>query len=98
MLTSYPEKLVSGKFNIVATHHDLAAILWKDGEYFVVNVRNQSRAEPISETQAFSIACKGGYICPEPVPLDDLAEWLERTNEVDIPLRLHPSTMETRQC
>ena len=89
MLTSYPEKLVPGKFNIVATHHGLAAILWKDGEYFVVSVRNQSHAEPISETRAFSIACHGGYICSKPVPLDDLSEWLKRTDEVDIPLRSH---------
>ncbi|TSC83531.1 MAG: hypothetical protein G01um101417_514 [Parcubacteria group bacterium Gr01-1014_17] len=62
VLTCYPEKLVPGKFNIIATQPDYAAILWKDGEYFVVCVRHQDpfRAEPISETRAFLMTCRNG--------------------------------------
>lgn len=93
-LICYPEQLVPGKFNIVGTHHGLAAILWKDGQYFIINVRHPGDATPISESQAFSIACKGGYICYKPVPLDDLSEWLKRTDEVDIPLRSHSLVVE----
>ena len=91
VLTCYPEKLVPGKFNIIATQPDYAAILWKDGEYFVVCVRHQDpfRAEPISETRAFIIDGHG-YVHPEPIPLDDLSEWRKRSGEVNIPLGTRP--------
>ena len=88
VLTCYPEKLVPGKFNIIATSRDNAALLWKDGEYFVVSVRNPSSAEPISETRAFIIDGHG-YVHPEPIPLDDLAEWRKRVDEVTASLG-HP--------
>lgn len=91
VLTHCPDKLVPGKFNIIATQPDYAAILWKDGEYFVVCVRHQDpfQAEPISEMRAFIIDGHGGYVHPEPIPLSDLSEWRKRSGEVNISLG-HP--------
>lgn len=88
--TYYPEKLEPGRFNIIATSRENAAILWKDGEYFVVSVRNPSCAELISETRAFSIDAHGYYVHPEPIPLKDLSEWQKRAGEVTISLGTQP--------
>ena len=92
VLTYYPEKLVPGKFNIIATQPNYSALLWKDGEYFVVCVGHKYpfRAEPISETRAFIIDGHGGYVHPEPIPLDDLSEWRQRSSKVTIPLGTRP--------
>ncbi|TSC83585.1 MAG: hypothetical protein G01um101417_495 [Parcubacteria group bacterium Gr01-1014_17] len=93
VLTCYPEKLAPGKFNIIATRRNEAAILWKDGQYYVIAVLYPSKAEPvaepISENRAFIIDGSGYFVHPEPIPLDDLSEWKKRAGEVNIPLG-HP--------
>lgn len=84
--THAPEKLVPGKYNIVATRRDEAAILWKDGEFFVIALDHPDEACPISESMAYGIDAKGQFVTPDPIPLDDLSEWRERAGEVRIPL------------
>ena len=86
MFTHCPEKLVPGKYNIVATQRDQHAILWKDGQYFIISVLHPDYAKPISETGAFSIDAHGRYVHPDPIPLDDILEWRAKAAEVKIPL------------
>ncbi|OHA28558.1 MAG: hypothetical protein A3C08_02275 [Candidatus Taylorbacteria bacterium RIFCSPHIGHO2_02_FULL_47_18] len=90
VLGYHTEKVVPGKFNIIANQRDQNAILWKDGEYFVISIHHPSRAEPISETRAFIIDGHGRYVHPEPIPLNDLSEWQKRAGEVNIPLGTQP--------
>ncbi|TSC73230.1 MAG: hypothetical protein G01um101470_211 [Parcubacteria group bacterium Gr01-1014_70] len=94
VLGHHPQKVVPGKFNIIATQSDESAILWKDGQYYIIAVLYPSKAEPvaepISETRAFIIDGSGCYVHPEPIPLDDLSEWRKRAGEVDIPLGTRP--------
>lgn len=90
MLGHHTEKVVLGKYNILATQEDEAAILWKDGQYFIISVDHPDKAIPISEPRAFSIDAYGNYVHPEPIPLNVLSDWRKRAAEVDIPLGIRP--------
>lgn len=86
MFTHCPEKLVPGKYNIIAVGGGEAAILWKDGQYFVIGDGQPGSPIPIEELLAYGIDAKGQYVHPDPIPLEDLSEWREVAALVDIPL------------
>ena len=83
-----PEKLVPGKYNIVAVGRHIAVILWKDEKFFVVTNEKPEEVVAIGENRAWSIVAKGQYVKPEPIPLDDVSEWVDQAEKVDIPLEL----------
>lgn len=81
-----PDKLVPGKFNIVAVKRRIAAIIWKDEEFFLVMNEKPSEVIQITEERAFIIVAKGRYVRPEPIVLNDVSEWVDQAEKVDIPL------------
>ena len=81
-----PEKLVPGKFFIVAVGRHIAAILWKDEKFFLVTSEKPNNVNEISETYAFVIVAKGQYVRPVPIPLEDVSEWVDQAEKVDIAL------------
>ncbi|MBI2100076.1 MAG: hypothetical protein HYT48_01915 [Candidatus Vogelbacteria bacterium] len=85
-LSPWPEKLEAGKFNLIASNGDVSAILWKDGEYFIVGDPNPDNPIRIPEGQAFGMAHKGFFTTPIPIPLEDVAEWREVASMAEIPL------------
>ena len=83
-----PKKLARGKYNIIAVKRRIAVILWKDEKFFLVTNENHEDVIEITESYAYVIVSKGQYVKPVPIPLDDVSEWLEKAEKVDIPLMM----------
>ena len=81
-----PEKLVPGKFFIVAVGRHIAAILWKDEKFFLVTNEKPNNVIEITETYAYVIVAKGQYVRPVPIPLENVSEWVDQAEKVDIAL------------
>ena len=87
-LVYHPEKLVLGKYNIIAVNGDQAAILWKDDQYFVINARGLCiKPTPMDGMQALLLADRAGFVHPDPIPLDEVSKWREYARKVHIPMR-----------
>ena len=81
-------KLVQGKYNIIAVNRDIAAILWKDGRYFVIGGKHPRKPKQIDDMEAVSIVINGCFVRPEPIPIEGISEWQDKAREVHIPLHL----------
>ena len=88
-----PKKLVPGKYNIIAVGRHIAAILWKDEKFFLVTNEKPKKVVPISELRAFSIVAKGQYVRPEPIPLKEVSEWVDKAEAVNISLTMTEKEM-----
>jgi hypothetical protein len=83
MLVNHPEKLIPGKFNVIAVGGDDTAILWKDGEVFAVGAMEPwTEPVPISEPVARGFVVKGSMVMPEPIVLNHVSEWRSRAAEI----------------
>ncbi len=84
LLVDCPDKLVAKKFNILAVNGgDFAAILWKDGEYFLVRQPDILKPILLSEQGAWATSMHNFFGSFEPIPLNNLAEWPQRVKHID---------------
>ena len=81
----HPEKLVPGRYNIIAVS-SFAAILWKDNEFFFIRKTEPEKLVPLTIERTASVLYHGLYVEYDPIPLKNISEWQERAKEFP-PLR-----------